>query len=938
MAPSSPKQPIAQATILEATVVDVVATDSRATEVVTDNTAATHEASRPPANPRPSSSGGGGLVVSRQGGFKAFLAPLKRDTFKQVVTDVEDKLRVVNQTLSMLDVLNDNQGGFETVLEEMLESISLKTGELLNADRTTIYLLDEERGELWSKVAKGAPEIRIPSTVGIAGEVATSRKVINIPYDFYNDPRSAAAKKFDQQNHYRTYTMLVMPLLNEFEELVAVVQLINKLKPGVDPSTGLADKIDLEGFTGHDEQVFREFAPSIRLILESSRAFYAAIKRQRAANALMKATEGLSKSSLDLEETLANVMDQAKELMQADRSTLWLYDENKNQLWTKIPINGRPTEIRIDAASTAFAAQVAQSGQPLRIDFDLYDRPDSETSKQTDQRSGYRTCSMLCMPVFNADRHLIGVTQLINKKRQGEFPAYDPADWPAAPECWKASFDSSDQEFMEAFNIQAGVALQNAKLFAEIKQQEQMQKDILRSLSDGVISTDKNGKILAANDSAKKLLGLESDDELEGLSVTDVVRLKAKADREGGDKFNQWVQAALSASEEKARRQYYPDQTLMPSTLIEVPPPPPAPTPVPKPPGLDDDLWDEPTMIVPEPEPEAKQEEHSVNLSLNTIADAADPTQVRGALIVMEDISDEKRLKSTMYRYMTQELAEQLLASGETKMGGDRKDVSVLFSDIRSYTTITESMTAEEVVAMLNEYFESMVDAVFQHKGTLDKYIGDAIMAVFGSPLPLDDHAWMAVQTAVDMRHRLVEFNLKRREQGKKEISIGIGLHSDEVISGNIGSSRRMEFTAIGDGVNLGSRLEGATKQYGCDILISENTYRKCNPDRLWARELDYIKVKGKNKPVSVYEIIAIKEGPLAREVPQAKLDILDHYGRGRRLYLDRQFARAMAEFGMVLEINKDEKAAQLQLQRCQHYLTNPPEAEWDGAFTMTSK
>ncbi|MBD2160187.1 MAG: adenylate/guanylate cyclase domain-containing protein [Limnothrix sp. CACIAM 69d] len=343
-------------------------------------------------------------------------------------------------------------------------------------------------------------------------------------------------------------------------------------------------------------------------------------------------------------------------------------------------------------------------------------------------------------------------------------------------------------------------------------------------------------------------------------------------------------------------------------------------------------------MIVPEPEPEAKQEEHSVNLSLNTIADAADPTQVRGALIVMEDISDEKRLKSTMYRYMTQELAEQLLASGETKMGGDRKDVSVLFSDIRSYTTITESMTAEEVVAMLNEYFESMVDAVFQHKGTLDKYIGDAIMAVFGSPLPLDDHAWMAVQTAVDMRHRLVEFNLKRREQGKKEISIGIGLHSDEVISGNIGSSRRMEFTAIGDGVNLGSRLEGATKQYGCDILISENTYRKCNPDRLWARELDYIKVKGKNKPVSVYEIIAIKEGPLAREVPQAKLDILDHYGRGRRLYLDRQFARAMAEFGMVLEINKDEKAAQLQLQRCQHYLTNPPEAEWDGAFTMTSK
>ena len=107
----------------------------------------------------------------------------------------------------------------------------------------------------------------------------------------------------------------------------------------------------------------------------------------------------------------------------------------------------------------------------------------------------------------------------------------------------------------------------------------------------------------------------------------------------------------------------------------------------------------------------------------------------------MDDISDEKRLKSTMYRYMTQELAEQLLQSGDAKLGGDRKEVSVLFSDIRSYTTITESMPAEDVVQMLNEYFESMVDAVFKHKGTLDKYIGDAIMAVFGSPLPLKDHA-----------------------------------------------------------------------------------------------------------------------------------------------------------------------------------------------------
>jgi adenylate cyclase len=331
--------------------------------------------------------------------------------------------------------------------------------------------------------------------------------------------------------------------------------------------------------------------------------------------------------------------------------------------------------------------------------------------------------------------------------------------------------------------------------------------------------------------------------------------------------------------------------------------------------------------------PVAGQEQHSVHLSINTIADANDPSRISGALVVMDDISDEKRLKSTMYRYMTQELAEQLLSSGDAKLGGDRKEVSVLFSDIRSYTTLTESMEAEEVVAMLNEYFETMVDAVFTYKGTLDKYIGDAIMAVFGSPLPLDDHAWMAAQTAVEMRHRLVKFNESR--PANRKIRIGIGINSDCVISGNIGSSKRMEFTAIGDGVNLGSRLEGASKHYGCDIVISENTYQPC-ADRIWARELDCIRVKGKHQPVSIYELVGLRSEPLSEQKQRA----IDLYHQGRQHYLNRKFVSAMNAFGTILEeIDHHDKAAQLHLQRCQHWLNNPPsEAEWDGVWTLTEK
>ncbi|MBD2001223.1 GAF domain-containing protein [Leptolyngbya sp. FACHB-541] len=832
----------------------------------------------------------GGALATKHGNFSAFLAPLTQDTFRQVVTDVEQKLRVVNQTLSMLDSVLDSQG-FDAILNEMLQSITLKTGELLGADRTTIYLLDEDKNELWSIVAEnaggGSLELRIPADQGIAGEVATFKQPINIPFDFYDDPRSAFAQKQDKKTGYRTYTMLTLPLLSENGGLVAVVQLINKLNFPNDPGDPLSERVNRQGFTEKDQDLFSEFSPSIRLILESSRSFYLATQRQRAATALMKATRSLSQSSLDLDATLARVMEEAKELMNADRSTLWLLDQDRNDLWTKIPMpDGSLKELRVPVG-VGFAGKVAETREPLNIPFDLYEHPDADNAKKLDPTNGYRTCSLLCMPIFNADGELIGVTQLVNKKKQGEFTEYNPEDWPRAPECWKSSFNRSDQEFMQAFNIQAGVALQNAKLFATVKQQEQMQRDILRSLSNAVFSTNKDGEVIAANESAKRLLGLDEQEKIEGRPITELIKIKE------GD-FSKWFVAALKGTGSKNRQQYYPDQTLISSEV----------------------------------------EQHSVHLSINSIADVADDTHVYGALVVMDDISDEKRLKNTMYRYMTQELAEELLRLDDPKLGGDRKEVSILFSDIRSFTSIAESMEAEELVVMLNEYFESMVDAVFKHKGTLDKYIGDAIMAVFGSPLPLENHAWLAVQTAIDMRHRLEALNQKREADSKPAINIGIGINTDNVISGNIGSSRKMEFTAIGDGVNLGSRLEGASKQYGCDIIISETTYQPC-ADQVWVRELDRIRVKGKNKPVSIYELVGLRSEPIS-ELDQRRIEL---YQQGREYYLERKFVKAIAAFGTILEeLDHQDKAADLHVKRCHHWMVTPPPEDWSGVWDLTEK
>lgn len=396
---------------------------------------------------------------------------------------------VVSQTLAMLNSVMDNQG-FDDILDATLRSMTIKMGKSLSADRTTIFLLDEEKNEFWSIIAEEdeegehSLEIRIPAAQGIVGEVATNRKLVNIPYDFYDDPRSITAKEQDKKNGYRTYTMLALPMLNEQGHLIAVVQLLNKLKRGYKRTSSLAEKIDDQGFTPADEERFAENAPLIQMILESFRSYHKTARGQRVAAALMAATRSVSQSSLELKEILVRVMEAAKKLMNADRSTLWMIDHQTNELWTEIKFeDGSHKELRVEVGK-GYAGKVAATGKPLNVPFDLYGHPDSKTAKQTDRKSGYRTYSLLCMPILSPDGELIGVTQLVNKKKPGEFPAYDPSQSDSAPEHLRISFDESDQKSMHIFNNQAGVILQNAELLAAVKRQEISLRDSLSSSSN----------------------------------------------------------------------------------------------------------------------------------------------------------------------------------------------------------------------------------------------------------------------------------------------------------------------------------------------------------------------------------------------------------------------------------------------------------------------
>ena len=325
--------------------------------------------------------------------------------------------------------------------------------------------------------------------------------------------------------------------------------------------------------------------------------------------------------------------------------------------------------------------------------------------------------------------------------------------------------------------------------------------------------------------------------------------------------------------------------------------------------------------------------ERSINLTVNPLTNPEGG--VRGGLAVLEDISQEKRLKTTMYRYLNPHVAEQVMALGEDGlMVGERKEVTILFSDIRGYTTLTENLGAAEVVSLLNQYFETMVEAVFNYEGTLDKFIGDALMAVFGAPLPLtENHAWRAVQAALDMRHRLKEFNERRIVQEQPQIKIGIGVSSGEVVSGNIGSRKRMDYTVIGDGVNLSSRLEGTTKEYGCDIILSEFTYQLCS-ERVVVRELDKIRVKGKHQAVKIYELIGDRTTCLDANTQE----FLSYYQAGRVAYSSRNFPQALICFEAAKKIRPTDKAVNIHVARCNKYLRQPPEESWSGVWTMVDK
>ena len=439
-------------------------------------------------------------------------------------------------------------------------------------------------------------------------------------------------------------------------------------------------------------------------------------------------------------------------------------------------------------------------------------------------------------------------------------------------------FTTDDESRLKAFTAQVSIALENAKLFEDVQNMQNYTKSMLESMTNGVITIDEDSKIVTCNRAGLSIMQKKQDEVL-GMTAESFF-----VDE------NLWLMTKVGEVGETGEAEEIIDGQLL----------------------FGEDKLSVNVNVLPLINPEQKK---------------------LGSMIMIEDISSEKRMKSTMSRYMDPTLANQLMEGGDDFLGGKSTEATILFSDVRGFTTLTESLGAQGTVAMLNEYFTIMVDIITREGGMLDKFIGDAIMAAFGIPIAHDDDEDRAMRAAISMITELWDWNKVRVARGELPIDHGVGLNTGNIVSGNIGSPKRMDFTMIGDGVNLAARLESACKQYSARILISEYTRAKLK-GTYRMRDVDLVVVKGKTEPVGVFEVLDYHND----ESYPNLMDNVNYFNEGVKQYRHGNWQKAIANFEDAIKATPEDKLATTYIDRCELLKANPPEGEWNGVWVMTSK
>ncbi len=734
---------------------------------------------------------------------------------------------------TLLQITNDlaTAESLDQALERFIEILSTQ----LRAERSTVFLNDPRTGELYSRVAQGElrRRIRILNTHGVAGWCFTNRQSLLIP-DAYADERFS--DEFDVRTGFQTREIISTPLRDLHDEVIGVAQVLNRID-------GHFDESDLAFLEHISSQATIGLQPHV--VLEQIEAS----RRQEAE--FLQVVSSVS-SEINLGPLLNKIISAITNMLDAERSTLFINDEKSNELYTEFGEGIGKTQLRIPN-HVGIAGHVFQSGEAINIP---YAYADLRFNPSFDKQTGFFTRSILCMPVINKAGKIIGVTQVLNKRG--------------------GAFTTKDEARLSAFTSQISIGIENAKLFNDVHNMKNYNESVLESMSNAVLTTDQEGVIVTCNAAGTRMMGVEEGEIL------------GKRTGEFFTEENAWVHDKLLSVWDTGNEEIFMDAEIR---------------------RRDSKLL-------------------SVNLTALPLVDMKE--QKLGTMLMLEDISGEKRMKSTMARYMDPNIAEQLLESDT--LGGMNSVSTVLFSDIRSFTTLTEELGAQGTVSLLNEYFTVMVECITNEGGMLDKFIGDAIMAIFGVPIPHDDDPDRAMRTAIGMMTELKIFNAKRVAEGKAPIDHGIGLNTDSVVSGNIGSPKRMNYTVIGDGVNLSARLESACKQYGAHILASELTVRQLR-GTYRMREIDRVVVKGKTAPVGVYEILDFH----TEDSFPNMIEVVGHFNDGISLYQQGRWDPAIKSFREALRIHPGDKASSTYIERCQQLKADKP-VDWDGVWIMKTK
>jgi adenylate cyclase len=548
-------------------------------------------------------------------------------------------------------------------------------------------------------------------------------------------------------------------------------------------------------------------------------------------------------SEMQLEALLTKIVSVTTKILNADRSSLLMFDPKKDELQSIVAEGVTGQNIRFPA-STGIAGHALRTGETVNVP-DAY--ADPRFMREMDTRTGYRTKTILSMPVTTRDGKRIGIMQALNRVSPGPF-------------------DAEDEARMGAFAAQAAVAIENATLFKEVVASRNYNEGILRSMSNGVITLDRDGRVTKLNDAACAIMGVTAEAAVDADWRTVVARDNP---------------AILGEIESVAANGLA--KTLLDTDILTL---------------------DGKTI--------------SANVS---IVPLMGETRQEGLLVLIDDISQGKRLEGAMRRFMTQKVVDQVLSQSDDLLFGSTCEASVLFADIRNFTTMSEALAPRATVDMLNEIFTDLFEAVAESDGVLDKFIGDAVMAVYGAPLSSGRDPQNAVASAIRMQEMMTQINLRRASRGMPPLRLGVGIASGEVIAGTIGSPKRMDYTVIGDSVNLAARLQDITKFYQADIVVCEVT-AAANAD-VPMRELDLIRVRGRSRPARIFEVLT------SAAAPEWHAD----YRRGRAHLAARQWREAVAAFDAALAAAPTDWASTIMRTRAQSAMESPLPEDWDGVW-----